>query len=135
MLGARLAHLVCTHAACWTHPVVVCTCCNAHAGSDKDEAAAGPADAGGVAKPASRADPSSTSARIVYDDAAIDRLVDRSELEARHRRGEVEELEGEGEETGSGDFFKAFRVRRGTWERCIITKGRGEKAVSSSWSV
>eukprot|EP00798_Chlamydomonas_sp_ICE-L_P016466 gene16466-22688_t len=47
------------------------------------------------------------ASRIVYDDAAIDALVDRSALEARHRRGEEDKEEGDDADEG---IMQAFKV-------------------------
>ena len=56
--------------------------------------------------------------RIVWDEAALERLLDRSELEARHAAfGAVQETAGsaaEGE-TDQDDLLRAFKVRECVW--------------------
>ena len=58
-----------------------------------------------------------TAVRIVWDDAALDHLLDRTELEARHRAvqeggDDLEAVQGSDEEEagGANDLLKAFKV-------------------------
>ena len=52
------------------------------------------------------------SARIVWDEAALERLLDRSDLEARHAAGAAGEAGGEDElSDGKDDLLKAFKVQ------------------------